>query len=404
MERTLDAALRDRARSVEARSSGAAHRPGLARLDLAVQLDFAGAAAAALRRAARQRRPFERAGASQAAWQRGASCNCEVITLIPHCNGTHTECVGHLTRERLDAWRVVPAAPPAGAAAVGAPQTPARRARAATRPPQRRRPADHARALSSAPGRQRAPFARARARHPHAAQRRRQAHARLHRHDTRRTCRARRRELAGRARHPAPGRGRALDRPRARRRAGSRRTASSSGCRRARRSSRTPRVPAPPITELAFIPEAVGDGWYLLPAAGAGDRRRRGAEPAAAVSARRQPAPHEPPRMNRSDDDPTLREQARARDAADPLRGLARSASRCRADAHGGAAHLPVRPLARAAPLAARELVNAELDDWARLGVLGSRAGAPAVDPLPREPDRGPCGAHRRAARAKSSP
>ena len=39
----------------------------------------------------------------------GASCNCEVITLIPHCNGTHTECAGHLTREPLDAHRVVPA-------------------------------------------------------------------------------------------------------------------------------------------------------------------------------------------------------------------------------------------------------------------------------------------------------
>lgn len=38
----------------------------------------------------------------------GASCNCSVVTLIPHCQGTHTECVGHLTRERHDAWRVVP--------------------------------------------------------------------------------------------------------------------------------------------------------------------------------------------------------------------------------------------------------------------------------------------------------
>jgi arylformamidase len=28
---------------------------------------------------------------------RGASCNCSSITLIPHCNGTHTESVGHLT-------------------------------------------------------------------------------------------------------------------------------------------------------------------------------------------------------------------------------------------------------------------------------------------------------------------
>jgi arylformamidase len=26
----------------------------------------------------------------------GGSCNCEVLTLIPHCNGTHTESVGHV--------------------------------------------------------------------------------------------------------------------------------------------------------------------------------------------------------------------------------------------------------------------------------------------------------------------
>jgi len=39
---------------------------------------------------------------------RGASCNCNVITLIPHCNGTHTECVGHLTTEPLDAHRLAP--------------------------------------------------------------------------------------------------------------------------------------------------------------------------------------------------------------------------------------------------------------------------------------------------------
>jgi arylformamidase len=38
----------------------------------------------------------------------GASCNCQTLTLIPHCNGTHTECVGHLTREPVDAHRVAP--------------------------------------------------------------------------------------------------------------------------------------------------------------------------------------------------------------------------------------------------------------------------------------------------------
>lgn len=38
----------------------------------------------------------------------GASCNCDVISLIPHCNGTHTEGAGHLTREKQDVHRVVP--------------------------------------------------------------------------------------------------------------------------------------------------------------------------------------------------------------------------------------------------------------------------------------------------------
>lgn len=39
---------------------------------------------------------------------RGAGCNCSIITLTPHANGTHTECVGHLTVEPLDAYRVIP--------------------------------------------------------------------------------------------------------------------------------------------------------------------------------------------------------------------------------------------------------------------------------------------------------
>lgn len=31
----------------------------------------------------------------------GSSVNYEQYTLIPHCNGTHTECVGHITDERI---------------------------------------------------------------------------------------------------------------------------------------------------------------------------------------------------------------------------------------------------------------------------------------------------------------
>lgn len=33
--------------------------------------------------------------------RRGGSVNFEEYTLVPHCNGTHTECVGHITNERV---------------------------------------------------------------------------------------------------------------------------------------------------------------------------------------------------------------------------------------------------------------------------------------------------------------
>src|SRR5262249_2568229 len=38
----------------------------------------------------------------------GGSCNCEVIEFIPHCHGTHTESVGHLTRERFPVTVLLP--------------------------------------------------------------------------------------------------------------------------------------------------------------------------------------------------------------------------------------------------------------------------------------------------------
>jgi arylformamidase len=33
--------------------------------------------------------------------RQGGSCNFEKYTIIPHCNGTHTECVGHITDKRI---------------------------------------------------------------------------------------------------------------------------------------------------------------------------------------------------------------------------------------------------------------------------------------------------------------
>jgi arylformamidase len=38
----------------------------------------------------------------------GASCNCSILTLTPHANGTHTEGVGHLTVERVDVQSLIP--------------------------------------------------------------------------------------------------------------------------------------------------------------------------------------------------------------------------------------------------------------------------------------------------------
>ncbi len=33
--------------------------------------------------------------------RQGSGCNFETYTLTPHCNGTHTECVGHISHERI---------------------------------------------------------------------------------------------------------------------------------------------------------------------------------------------------------------------------------------------------------------------------------------------------------------
>ena len=42
-----------------------------------------------------------RSGAFVGDTRAGGSCNCERLTLAPHCNGTHTECVGHVTDDRV---------------------------------------------------------------------------------------------------------------------------------------------------------------------------------------------------------------------------------------------------------------------------------------------------------------
>ena len=34
--------------------------------------------------------------------KKGGGCNFDVISLIPHCNGTHTECVGHIVDDEIN--------------------------------------------------------------------------------------------------------------------------------------------------------------------------------------------------------------------------------------------------------------------------------------------------------------
>jgi len=55
-------------------------------------------------------RPFV-AGTFNGEVARGASCNCRSVTLVPHCNGTHTEGVAHLTMDGPPLHAYVPQAP-----------------------------------------------------------------------------------------------------------------------------------------------------------------------------------------------------------------------------------------------------------------------------------------------------
>lgn len=74
---------------------------------LAIDTSFANEGPSAFGAPRASSRALEAAGFSGAVAS-GASCNCRTITLTPHCNATHTECAGHLTSQPLDAARIVP--------------------------------------------------------------------------------------------------------------------------------------------------------------------------------------------------------------------------------------------------------------------------------------------------------
>ncbi len=69
-------------------------------LDIAIPLKFDGAQPNAYGVQTASSKPCE-AGELVGDTRRGGSCNFEQYTFIPHCNGTHTECVGHITHERI---------------------------------------------------------------------------------------------------------------------------------------------------------------------------------------------------------------------------------------------------------------------------------------------------------------
>jgi kynurenine formamidase len=69
-------------------------------ISIAIPLDFAGEQPSCFGAARAEARPL-RTGSFIGDTRAGGSCNCEVLTLAPHCNGTHTECVGHVTDDRV---------------------------------------------------------------------------------------------------------------------------------------------------------------------------------------------------------------------------------------------------------------------------------------------------------------
>lgn len=71
-----------------------------AAIDLSIPLNFNGPQPNAFGVETASSEPC-RAGDLVGDTRQGGSCNFEQYTFIPHCNGTHTECIGHITHERF---------------------------------------------------------------------------------------------------------------------------------------------------------------------------------------------------------------------------------------------------------------------------------------------------------------
>jgi kynurenine formamidase len=85
-------------------------------VDLAIALQFPGPQPRFFADAPARAEPL-RAGRFTGTVASGGSCNCSVYSLAPHCHGTHTECVGHVTDDATALAGLTPV-PPALAALV----------------------------------------------------------------------------------------------------------------------------------------------------------------------------------------------------------------------------------------------------------------------------------------------
>jgi len=85
---------------VEIEIGGKTHRVQLPGTSVAIPMQFNGAQPNTYGVPGAVSKAYEQDG-----WvgdvRRGGSCNFETYTLTPHCNGTHTECVGHIAAERI---------------------------------------------------------------------------------------------------------------------------------------------------------------------------------------------------------------------------------------------------------------------------------------------------------------
>lgn len=76
-------------------------------LDIAIPFAFEGEDQVSAFGAPPAARHIYKAGGFIGSVAQGGSCNCETYTFTPHCNGTHTESIGHLTERAVPVHEIL---------------------------------------------------------------------------------------------------------------------------------------------------------------------------------------------------------------------------------------------------------------------------------------------------------